>query len=102
MESVALKRSDHPTMLYRYPGKYFLHGDYYDYIIVAAKDVDAKLKDGWHRTTRQAKSAKKRRRKLSDLSAAELKAIGKSDKSTAQLSREYNLSKYMINKIKEG
>lgn len=46
-----------PTMLYRHPGKHKIHGDSFDYVIVAEDDVEGALKDGWHKTTVEAKEA---------------------------------------------
>ena len=46
-----------PTMLYRHPGKHKIHGDSFDYVIVAGDDVEGALKDGWHKTTVEAKEA---------------------------------------------
>lgn len=46
-----------PTMLYRHPGKHKIHGDSFDYVIVEGDDVEGALKDGWHKTTVEAKDA---------------------------------------------
>lgn len=53
------------VMLYKHPGKHAIHGDKFDYIIVDKNDVDAKMKEGWAKTTDEAKNgpAKKRGRK---------------------------------------
>lgn len=45
------------TMLYRHPGKHKIHGDLFDYVIVSEDDVEGALKDGWHKTTVEAKEA---------------------------------------------
>ena len=45
-----------PTMLYKYPGQHKIHGDLFDYVIVDESDVATKLKDGWCKTTVEAKS----------------------------------------------
>lgn len=44
------------VMLYKHPGKHKLHGDMFDYIVVDEGDVDAKVKDGWAKTTEEAKN----------------------------------------------
>ena len=44
------------VMLYRHPGKHAMHGDYFDYIIVSEADVDAKVREGWAKSTDEAKS----------------------------------------------
>lgn len=40
-----------PTMLYKHPGKHKIHGNMFDYKIVAADDVKAELAAGWFSTT---------------------------------------------------
>jgi hypothetical protein len=46
-----------PTMLYCHPGKHKIHGDLFDYTIVGEESVEDALKDGWHKTTVEAKQA---------------------------------------------
>lgn len=43
-------------MLYKHPGRHNLHGDLFDYVIVAEDDVDAHLQAGWCLTTTEAKA----------------------------------------------
>jgi hypothetical protein len=45
-------------MLYKHGGPHEIHGDNFDYIIVDEKDVDAKVKEGWAKTTDEAKAPK--------------------------------------------
>lgn len=47
----------HDTMVYKYPGPHKVHGDGFDYTVVAAKDVEAMCKAGWSKTTPEAKEA---------------------------------------------
>ena len=44
-------------MLYKHPGSHEIHGDKFDYIIVDALDVDEELKNGWKKTTTEAKNS---------------------------------------------
>lgn len=44
------------VMLYKHPGPHDIHGDKFDYIIVDEADVDAKVKEGWAKSTDEAKS----------------------------------------------
>jgi len=44
------------VMLYKHPGQHDIHGDKFDYIIVDEADVDAKVKEGWSKSTDEAKS----------------------------------------------
>ena len=47
------------VMLYKYPGKHKIHGDMFDYTIVKdGEEVEKCLKDGWCRTTGEAKNTK--------------------------------------------
>jgi hypothetical protein len=43
-------------MLYKYPGPHEIHGDTFDYIIVAENAVDKHLAQGWFMTTTEAKA----------------------------------------------
>lgn len=45
------------TMLYKYPGQHEIHGGRFDYTIVADKDIDKAMAEGWHLTTPDAKAA---------------------------------------------
>ena len=45
------------TMLYLMPGPHQLNDGHYDYVIVDADEVEAKLDEGWYRTTAEAKAA---------------------------------------------
>lgn len=45
------------VMLYKYPGIHELHGDKFDYIVVDESEVDTKLKEGWFKTTPEAKES---------------------------------------------
>ena len=47
------------VMLYKHPGKHEIHGDSFDYIIVEEGDVAAKVKEGWAKSTDEAKAPKK-------------------------------------------
>ena len=42
-------------MLYKHPGKHKLHDDKFDYIVVDEDEVESSLKDGWYKTTPEAK-----------------------------------------------
>ena len=44
------------VMLYKHPGKHAIHGDKFDFIVVDEADVDAKVKEGWSKTTDEAKN----------------------------------------------
>lgn len=44
------------VMLYKHPGPHDIHGDKFDYIVVDEGDVDAMVKEGWAKTTDEAKS----------------------------------------------
>ena len=43
------------VMLYKYPGPHKIHGDNFDYIIVDDDNVYDAIKDGWFKTTDEAK-----------------------------------------------
>lgn len=45
------------TMLYRCPGPHQIHGGQFDYVIVDDEQIEAKLDEGWHLTTPEAKAA---------------------------------------------
>lgn len=45
-----------PTMLYKFPGSQEIHGGHYDYTIVEEEDIEAKLAEGWSRSTPEAKA----------------------------------------------
>jgi hypothetical protein len=45
-----------PTMLYKHPGPYEIHGDHFDYIIVDDSDIDSAIADGWALKTTEALS----------------------------------------------
>lgn len=47
------------VMLYKHPGPHEIHGDKFDYIVVDEAAVDAALKDGWSKTTDEAKTGVK-------------------------------------------
>jgi hypothetical protein len=49
------------VMLYKHPGSHEIHGDTFDYIIVEPDDVEAKVADGWSKTTDEAKNGKPKR-----------------------------------------
>ena len=51
-----------PVMLYKHPGPHNIHEDMLDYIIVDDDAVEAALKDGWCKTTDEAKSGEKPKR----------------------------------------
>ncbi len=50
------------VMLYKHPGKHKIHGDMFDYIIVDKEAVESAIKDGWCKTTDEAKSGVKPKR----------------------------------------
>lgn len=45
------------VMLYKAPGKHKLHGYDVDHRVVAEDDVQAAIKDGWHKTPADAQEA---------------------------------------------
>jgi len=47
-----------PTMLYKAPGPYEIHGGHFDYIIVEEEEIEASKANGWHLTTPEAKEAR--------------------------------------------
>lgn len=47
------------TMLYKHPGRHAIHGDKFDYIIVEDDAIEAAIKDGWCKTTDEAKAGVK-------------------------------------------
>ncbi len=44
------------TMVYKHPGKHQIHGDKFDYLVVADSHVEEALDDGWSLTTPEAKA----------------------------------------------
>jgi hypothetical protein len=44
-------------MLYKAGGKHEIHGGKFDYIVVDESEVEAKLKEGWFKTTPEALEA---------------------------------------------
>ena len=44
------------VMLYKHPGPHEFHGGKFDYIIVDEDAVDGAIKDGWCKTTDEAKA----------------------------------------------
>lgn len=44
-------------MLYKYPGKEKIHGDFFNYIVVPAVEIAEKQAEGWYLTTQEAKEA---------------------------------------------
>ena len=59
------------VMLYKHPGKHPMHGDMFDYIVVDEDGVSAALKDGWSKTTDEAKAPKKPAKKRAVKAKAE-------------------------------
>lgn len=51
------------VMLYKYPGPHEIHGDKFDYCIVSEDEVDAAVKDGWAKTTDEAKAGPKTKKR---------------------------------------
>ena len=47
------------VMLYKHPGPHEIHGDMFDYIIVDEDAVENAIKDGWRKTTDEAKAGVK-------------------------------------------
>lgn len=47
------------VMLYKHPGKHKLHGDKFDYVVVKEDEVEATCKQGWYKTTPEAKKNSK-------------------------------------------
>lgn len=47
------------VMLYKHPGPHEIHGDMFDYIIVDEDAVEGAIKDGWCKTTDEAKTGVK-------------------------------------------
>ena len=47
------------VMLYKHPGPHEIHEDMFDYIVVEDDAVEAALKDGWCKTTDEAKNGVK-------------------------------------------
>lgn len=48
------------VMLYKHPGKHQIHGDSFDYIVVEEGEVAAKVKEGWAKSTDEAKKPAKK------------------------------------------
>lgn len=46
-------------MLYKYPGKHPIHGDFFDYLVCHQNEMDRHLADGWFLTTAEAKESVK-------------------------------------------
>ena len=59
-------------MLYKHPGKHKIHGDSFDYVVVDAEGVEAKLAEGWSRTTSEALESSPPTREELELKASEL------------------------------
>lgn len=103
-------------MLYRHPGKYELHGDKFDYIIVDSEKTDEYLSKGWYLTTVEALTGKHRheeppppepkpkhsgpRRNFADLTPEERMEIGTADKGIHPLAAEYNISSYSVTRCR--
>lgn len=49
------------VMLYKHPGPHEIHGDKFDHIIVDEGDVESAIKDGWCKTTGEAKAGSAKR-----------------------------------------
>ena len=69
----SLEGIDMTVMLYKYPGPHSLHGDKFDYIVVGNDGVDDALKDGWARTTDEAKTGPEKPKRAKKAPAAKTK-----------------------------
>lgn len=106
-------------MLYRHPGKYELHGDKFDYIIVEEVKVDHYLKHGWYMTTAEALAKKhkhdepepeplpvvdvdrtKPKRSYTDLSVKERLEVGSLDLGLYTISDHYHVTVYAVRKCR--
>ena len=67
----SLEGIDMTVMLYKYPGPHSLHGDKFDYIVVNDDGVDNALKDGWAKTTDEAKAGTEKPKPLRKTKAKE-------------------------------
>jgi hypothetical protein len=67
----SLEGIDMTVMLYKYPGPHSLHGDKFDYIVVNDDGVDNALKDGWAKTTDEAKAGTEKSKPLRKTKAKE-------------------------------
>lgn len=102
-------------MLYKYPGKYYLERDYYDYIIIPIPETEAYLKDGWSRTPAEAfaKHTEAQQEKPEekptynyikpkDMSSEMKIAIAADERSYREICDIYNVSYSTVFKIKTG
>jgi Glu-tRNA(Gln) amidotransferase subunit E-like FAD-binding protein len=98
------------VMLYRHPGEHFLHNDWFDYIIVLQNEAEIHLKKGWSRTTAEAKAKAQskeknemyKKRRLDQLSKEEIEKILDSKESYRHIGKLFNISPYMVGKIKKN
>jgi hypothetical protein len=99
-------------MLYRHPGKYAIHGDFFDFVIADQADVAALIKDGWCMTTTQAlensnheispkSNVPGKKRIYNDVTEKEMSQLYEDSKylNLKQLSERYDISTYTVKKI---
>ena len=94
------RTEDTPTMLYKYPGPHKIHGDKFDFVIVPRKDVEAKLANGWSRTTVEAKTLVETRR--AEAKAAEEKAAAEAKAAEEKAAAEAKAAEAKANAGKSG
>jgi hypothetical protein len=102
------------VMLYKHPGKHYLHDDWFDYLIVPENQIDTYLNSGWFKTTAEAKAKSKakskvvsgvntfRKRRIEQLSQEELQQILDSNESLRKIGKLFNISPYTVTKIKRN
>lgn len=90
-------------MLYKYPGCYPIHDDFYDYIIVPENDADKYIEDGWHFTTKDAKqNAVTEIIPPNKIIPSMRERIVKAEGSQKKIAEFYRVSVATVSKIKAG
>lgn len=96
-------------MLYRYPGPHNIHNDMYDYIIVHKDDVEKTIKNGWYKSTTEAKAAAEKPVPATngwiqpnDLTTEEIREIFDAEGTQKEISKRFNVSTFTVHKIKKG
>lgn len=94
-------------MLFKHPGSYKFNGEWFDFVVVTTDAIPAYLERGWYRTKDEAKNnaiqpLPGRKRKLKELSQAEMDEISNAVGTYKDLMERFNVSLYTIRKLKGG
>lgn len=98
-------------MLYRHPGKYKIHGNLFDYIVIEEDEVPRYLELGWFLTTMEALKKKHAvvekppaqdipKRSYADLSDEERRMLGSIDAGLEAIARKFNVTAYAVRKCR--